>query len=162
MNLIPLLFVKRHIAFISLLVCLLPSLGAAALDQYGGWTGLKGEKTGFFHIEKIDGRFWFVTPDGNVFYPVVLSHMLSGETRTAAKTLFGNDKEAWVRDSVNKARDMGFNCALGGASSPERNLNGYVDLPLSEKVFEDMKFPYAVGVILMKHPWGVCGRRNPP
>ena len=153
MNLIPLLFVKRHIAFISLLVCLLPSLGAAGLDQYGGWTGLKGEKTGFFHIEKIKGRYWFVTPDGNVFYPVALSHMLSGETRTAAKTLFGNDKEAWVRDSVNKAREIGFNCALGGASSPERNLNGYVDVPLSEKVFEEMKFPYAVGVILMKHPW---------
>jgi hypothetical protein len=130
------------------------SFGAKAeLDQYGGWTGIKGKKTGFFHLEKIDGRNWFITPDGNVFYPVALSHMLSGETRTAAKKLFGNDKEAWVCDSVKKARDMGFNSALGGASSPERNLNGYVDLPLSEKVFEEEKFPYAVGVILMKHPW---------
>ena len=141
-------------AFLALLVFASPSFAKEyELDQYGGWTGIKGEKTGFFHIEKIDGRYWFVTPDGNVFYPVALSHMLSGETRTAAKTLFGDDKEAWVRDSVNKARDMGFNCALGGASSPERNLNGYVDLPLSEKVFEDMKFPYALCVIFMKHPW---------
>lgn len=122
-------------------------------DQYGGWTAIKGEKTGFFHIEEIDGRNWFITPDGNVFYPVALSHMLSGETRQAAKTLFGDDKEAWVRDSVKKAREMGFNSALGGASSPERNLNGYVDLPLSEKIFEEEKFPYAVGVILLKHPW---------
>jgi len=123
------------------------------LDPYGGWTGIKGKKTGFFHIEKIEGRYWFVTPEGNVFYPVALSHMLSGETRTAAKRLFGDDKEAWVRDSVAKARAMGFNCALGGASSPERNLNGFVDLPLAEKVFEEEMFPYAVGVILMKHPW---------
>ena len=125
----------------------------AELDQYGGWTAIKGKKTGFFHIEEIDGRNWFITPDGNVFYPVALSHMLSGETRQAAKTLFGADKEAWVRDSVAKAREMGFNSALGGASSPERNLNGYVDLPLSEKVFEEEIFPYAVGVILLKHPW---------
>ena len=123
------------------------------LDQYGGWTGIKGEKTGFFHIEEIDGRNWFITPEGNVFYPVALSHMLSGETRQAAKTLFGDDKEAWVRDSVAKAREMGFNCALGGATSPERNLNGFVDIPLAEKVFEEENFPYAVGVILMKHPW---------
>lgn len=123
------------------------------LDKYGGWTGIKGEKTGFFHVEKINGRNWFITPEGNVFYPVALSHMLSGETRTAATKLFGDDKEAWVRDSVAKAREMGFNCALGGATSPERNLNGFVDLPLAEKVFEDLNFPYAVGVILMKHPW---------
>jgi len=54
---------------------------------------------------------------------------------------------------VAKARELGFNCALGGATSPERNLNGYVDLPLSEKVFEEEMFPYAVGVILLKHPW---------
>ncbi len=123
------------------------------LDQYGGWTGIKGKKTGFFHVQEIDGRNWFVTPEGNVFYPVALSHMLSGETRTAAKTLFGDDKEAWIRDSVAKARGMGFNCALGGASSPERNLNGFVDIPLAERVFEEEMFPYAVGVILLKHPW---------
>ena len=48
---------------------------------------------------------------------------------------------------------MGFNCALGGATSPERNLNGFVDLPLAEKVFEELNYPYAVRVILMKHPW---------
>lgn len=28
------------------------------LDTYGGSTDLKGEKTGFFHTEKIDGRWW--------------------------------------------------------------------------------------------------------
>lgn len=38
------------------------------LDQYGGWTGLKGEKTGFFHTEQIGNRWWFVTPEGNVYY----------------------------------------------------------------------------------------------
>ena len=27
-----------------------------------------------------------------------------------------------------------------------------VDLPLAEKVFEELNYPYAVGVILMKHP----------
>ena len=28
---------------------------AAGLDQYGGYTGIKGSKTGFFHHEIIDG-----------------------------------------------------------------------------------------------------------
>jgi hypothetical protein len=123
------------------------------LDKFGGWTAIKGSRTGFFHLEKIDGRDWFVTPDGNVFFPVALSHLLSGESCTAATRKFGDDKETWVRDSLKKAREMGFNCALGGASSPERNLNGFVDIDLAERIFKEEGFPYAVGVILIKHPW---------
>ena len=123
------------------------------LDQYGGWTGIQGERTGFFHLEEINGRNWFVTPEGNVFFPVSMSHMLSGETYTAATNLFGDDKEAWIRDSLEKARAMGYNAALGGATSPERNLNGFVDVELAESIFQEEKFPYAAGVILMKHPW---------
>ena len=79
--------------------------------------------------------------------------MLSGESYTAATTLFGDDKEAWIRDSLGKARAMGFNCALGGATSPERNLNGFVDLEIAETVFQEEQFPYAAGVILLKHLW---------
>ena len=123
------------------------------LDQYGGWTGVKGEKTGFFHLEEINGRNWFITPEGNVFFPVALSHLLTGESYTAATKLFGDDQEAWIRDSLDKARSMGFNSALGGASSPERNLNGFVDIELAESIFREENFPYAAGVILLKHPW---------
>jgi agarase len=39
----------------------------AQYDTYGGWLKLKGKKTGFFHTEKIDGRWWLVTPEGTVF-----------------------------------------------------------------------------------------------
>ena len=37
-------------------------------DRFGGWPDLTGEKTGFFHTQKIDGRWWLVTPDGNAFF----------------------------------------------------------------------------------------------
>ena len=39
----------------------------AQYDTYGGWLNLKGKKTGFYHTEKIDGRWWLVTPEGTVF-----------------------------------------------------------------------------------------------
>lgn len=42
------------------------------LDAYGGWTGLKGTKTGFFHAEQLGGRWWLVTPEGNAFYTIGL------------------------------------------------------------------------------------------
>lgn len=135
-----------------LLFCALPTLGAE-LDKYGGWTGVQGEKTGFFHLEKIDGRHWFITPDGNAFFPVALSHLYSGESNVACQNCYGGDKEAWMKDSFAKARAMGFNCALGSATSPERNLNGFVEIPKVEALFRENLFPFAVGVILLKHPW---------
>src|ERR1039458_5654031 len=41
---------------------------APAYDVYGGWTQLTGTKTGFFHTQQIHGRWWLVTPEGNVFF----------------------------------------------------------------------------------------------
>ena len=39
------------------------------IDEYGGWAkGPKREATGFFRVEKIDGRWWFVDPLGNLFW----------------------------------------------------------------------------------------------
>lgn len=38
-------------------------------DRYGGVIGGKPLKaTGFFRVQKLDGRWWLVTPDGNRFY----------------------------------------------------------------------------------------------
>ena len=35
---------------------------------YGGFLGTSAKATGFFHVEQIDGRWWFVCPDGHLFY----------------------------------------------------------------------------------------------
>ena len=40
---------------------------APALDEYGAWPQAWGRKTGFFGIEKVRDRWWFVAPTGNVF-----------------------------------------------------------------------------------------------
>lgn len=122
-------------------------------DKYGGTTTIKGEATGFFRYEKIDGRYWYITPEGNGFFPIALSHLYSGESDLAAKNVYDGDADAWLIDSFDKARAMGFNCALGSATSPERNLNGFVDVEKAEALFRENNFPYAVGVILLKHPW---------
>ena len=110
---------------------------AAELDKYGGTTAITGEATGFFHIEEIDGRHWFITPDGNAFFAVALSHMLSGESDVACQNVYGGDADAWLKGSFEKAREMGFNCALGSATSPERNLNGFVDVEKAEALFRE-------------------------
>lgn len=37
-------------------------------DAYGGFLSTQAKATGFFRVEKVDGRWWFVTPDGHLFY----------------------------------------------------------------------------------------------
>ena len=32
-------------------------------DKYGGWTGKRLTKTGFYHTEHNDSRWWYVTPE---------------------------------------------------------------------------------------------------
>lgn len=35
--------------------------------RYGGFSATKADATGFFRVEKKDGRWWFVDPDGHLF-----------------------------------------------------------------------------------------------
>jgi hypothetical protein len=45
------------------------SLGAGDFHycRYGGFQETKAKATGFFRVEKIEGRWWFVDPDGHLF-----------------------------------------------------------------------------------------------
>lgn len=43
-------------------------------DQYGGWKQIKGEATGYFHVEELEGRWWFITPEGYGFIAVGMNH----------------------------------------------------------------------------------------
>jgi hypothetical protein len=36
--------------------------------QYGGYLNTKAKPTGFFRVELVDGRWWFVDPDGHLFF----------------------------------------------------------------------------------------------
>ena len=36
--------------------------------QYGGYLSTKAKPTGFFRVEQVDGRWWFVDPDGHRFF----------------------------------------------------------------------------------------------
>src|SRR5579872_195020 len=36
--------------------------------RYGGFAATKAKATGFFRVEKVEGKWWFVDPDGHLFY----------------------------------------------------------------------------------------------
>jgi hypothetical protein len=37
-------------------------------DKYGGYKNTHARATGFFRVEQIEGRWWFVDPDGHLFF----------------------------------------------------------------------------------------------
>jgi hypothetical protein len=43
-------------------------IAQAQYDAFGGWIKIQGKRTGFFHTEQINDRWWFVTPEGNAFF----------------------------------------------------------------------------------------------
>lgn len=86
--------------------CLLPGLMGAPLraqhDTYGGWTKLKGHKTGFYHTERLGDRWWLVSPEGNVFF-----------ARGVGGLDFGPDSEAspeQYKQLATQLKSWGFNC----------------------------------------------------
>lgn len=44
-------------------------------DPYFGFSGVRFEGTGFFRVEEAEGRWWFVTPDGNGFLSHGVNHV---------------------------------------------------------------------------------------
>ncbi|MEM6777054.1 MAG: hypothetical protein AAF670_05320 [Planctomycetota bacterium] len=127
-------------------------LGAAdSLDPYGGFTDVQGERTGFFHAEEIDGRWWLVTPEGHGFFGIGLSHPVTSFSRGAVTFSYKGDQEAWLRDGIQKMRQLGYNCVWSGPYSTERVRLGFVDIALAERVYLEERIPHAIHVPLIKH-----------
>ncbi len=52
-------------------------------NKYGGWTkGKKFEATGHFRVQKVEGKWWLVDPEGCLFW----SHGITGVAKAAATT----------------------------------------------------------------------------
>jgi hypothetical protein len=46
--------------------------------NYGGYLNTKAKATGFFRVEQVDGRWWFVDPDGHLFFSTSSTGMGTG------------------------------------------------------------------------------------
>ena len=121
------------------------------LDRYGGFLDIKGERTGFFHTERINDRWWLVTPDGHGFFGIGVSHPITSMSEGAITFAYDGSQEEWMRDGIRKMRELGFNSVWSGPYSLERIRFGNIDADLADKVYREAKIPYAIHVPLIKH-----------
>lgn len=54
-------------------------------DRYGGYFSIKGEATGYFHLENFDGRHLLVTPDGHGFISLGVTHTIGLEHKEQSR-----------------------------------------------------------------------------
>ena len=86
------------------------ALSAADYDQYGGWLKLKGTRTGFFHSEQIEGRWWLISPEGHGFFSKGVDNVsFAPESDNAPPA--PADPAAWAAKTVEQLRDWNFNTA---------------------------------------------------
>lgn len=45
--------------------------------RFGGYSGTKRQATGFFRVEQVDGRWWFIDPDGHQFFSTASNGIVS-------------------------------------------------------------------------------------
>src|SRR5215475_772917 len=114
--------------FTLLLLALCAARAAGDYDTYGGWTKLKGEKTGYFHTQQIEGPWWLVTPEGNVFFSKGVDNVnYTPESDNSPKA--PADPAAWAWAAVRQLRDWNFNTA-GAWSTAQIDDKGIVYAPI--------------------------------
>jgi hypothetical protein len=93
----------------------LPDFDAGASDielsQYGGRKDRRVDATGFFRVQKVADRWWFVDPEGYLWYSVGCCSVRFNPThrgQAALKQRFA-DAEGWARHTARLLASHGFN-----------------------------------------------------
>lgn len=104
----------------------------ARLDRYGGVLSLKGTPTGWFHVEELGGRWYFVTPEGHAFFSLGVTHAveyLQRDELNLFELRYGRSEERLADFFLAKFQDWGY------------NSSGYGPLPTMQR-----RIPYVAEI----------------
>ena len=90
------------------------------LGKFGGIATSAPQKTGFFHTQRKNGRWWLVDPEGLPYIHRGVTSVRETRTKEAAKILnskFGS-KQEWARATGEQLKQHGFN-SIGPWSDEE-------------------------------------------
>ena len=84
-------------------------------DRFGGTRAGAAKGTGFFRVEQIDGRWWFITPEGNGFISMGMNHfdlaaLKHKDNIHIFRNRYGGSNDRYIVEGVAKPlREWGFN-----------------------------------------------------
>ncbi|MFZ5830731.1 MAG: hypothetical protein ACOY3P_11620 [Planctomycetota bacterium] len=98
-------------------------------DKYGGVLSLKGETTGWFHVEKIGDRWYFVTPQGHAFFSLGVTHSVECvrlDELNLFETRYGKSEEKLAEFFLAKFKEWGYNSSGYGPLAAMESRIPYV------------------------------------
>jgi len=108
-----------------------------------------GEATGAFHVEKLKGRFWLVTPEGHGFISLGVVHVSAIAEKSKVDVFrekYGGDWGKVSEKAVADLRSWGFNTAGYHCPLPMRELIPFMAdsfLVKNSNFLPDSSFEYA-------------------
>jgi hypothetical protein len=123
----------------------LVSTDAYNYSQYGGYRQKKLTSTGFFRTEKIDGRWWFVDPEGFLFLSVGVDCVSPGRS--------GNAKD--VDKRRNMFKELPPQIATTNPQLLQRNDYHFGIWNLTRRYGDDYKVKSNEMIIKRMDKWGV-------
>jgi hypothetical protein len=94
------------------------------IDKYGGRKDRKETATGFYYAKKINGRWYNIDPEGNLFFNLGVVNVSTGTSERSKQALqdkYG-DKAGWATETAQLLRSNGFN-AYGAWTDNAAMLN---------------------------------------
>lgn len=120
-------------------------------SHYGGWLQLRANTTGFFHVEVINGIYWFVDPEGYVFISKgvnAVNYMgdyapALGYSPYHLNILYKYKSiDRWIEVTVSRLIRWGFN-TIGAWSSNE--LHKYLPYTINLNILGNYGFDWVTG-----------------
>ncbi len=105
--------------------------------RFGGFLETQAKATGFFRVEKIDGRWWFVDPEGHLFLSTG-ANGIRGEEGPAGQALVSRRMGAWGLNTIGNW--SGFRPAEEGL---RKAYVASLRLPRAEPVYLGMPDVYS-------------------
>lgn len=104
--------------------------GKEGFDKYGGYKSIKGNATGRFHLETINGRHYLITPEGHGFISIGVTHTvgLKHEKQSRYHYLEESLNGDWEKASAEIQtyfRQWGFNTLGYGSHESTRKFLPY-------------------------------------
>ncbi len=115
-------------------------------SKYGGWKAHKVEASGFFRVEKIDGRWWAVDPEGYLYIhkavnSVDLDHFNADETYQLLAQYGFNGFGCWTdEDILNSSQKditpMAYTPKISFIAEYRRDRDERIEMPVFDDEFE--------------------------
>ena len=92
-----------------------PESPDATRGAYGGTTAVRAKATDYFRMEKVNDRWWFVTPEGNGFLSVGINHLDLAALKHPDnvhifRERYGAQDDCYIKEGIAAPlRDWGFN-----------------------------------------------------